>query len=911
MVGKTLGHYQITSQLGKGGMGEVYQAKDQVLGRDVAIKVLPEEFAKDAERVARFQREAKVLASLNHPNIAAIHGLERSNGTNFLVLELVEGQTLADRIKAGPIPVEESLKLALQIAEALEAAHEKGVIHRDLKPANIKVTPDGKVKVLDFGLAKAFAGDQAELNLSNSPTLSDMATQKGVILGTAAYMSPEQAKGKAVDKRTDIWAFGCVLYETLTGQAAFQGEDVTEILAAVVKLGANLDLLPSNLHYRVREVITRCLQRDLNRRYQDIRDARYEIEQAVADPSGVFVQPATTMEPRTRLRTMLPWIAAAIILGALVAGAAIWQLRIQEPPPVTRFYYELPDGRRFNHPSGQVVGISPDSRQLVYSTSEGLYLRSMDELDARLIAGTANEDPGEPLFSPDGKWIVYYSLASKQLKKIATGGGIPITLCDIPTFRGSNWGIDNTIIYGEGVGNIMRVSANGGTPELLFKKEGENCGRPQILPGGKSVLYSRFDRQPNGNIVSHVMIRSLETGKVKELFGGYIARYLNTGHIVYSTGNKLLETRGDLFAVPFDLTKLEVTGGAVSLINDISGFLGVRYAISDSGTLVYIPGITVDFISFGDPAWVDFKGQEMPIEAKPNIYSYPKISPDGTKVALAVMDLGSAKTDIWILDLLRKILTRLTFYESSNTMPLWTPDGQRIVFASDRDGGNYGIYCKAADGTGKDEKLASMPDRSLFPCSLSRDGKTLAMAVAEGSSNLSLKWDVGILSMDGDHAQKALLQQDYVEIQPQISPDRRWIAYSSNESGQFEVYVRPFPEVDNGKWQVSTSGGSSPRWAPHGRELFYLASEDSIVAISVQAEPTFSFGTPRHLFKNIYKRAEDLFGISWDISPDGKRFLMLKEAADTGKPAAETPRKINIVLNWFEELKQRVPTHVQ
>jgi eukaryotic-like serine/threonine-protein kinase len=352
-IGQNLSHYSIVEKIGKGGMGEVYQAKDRKLGRDVAIKVLPEEFARDTDRVARFQREAKLLASLNHPNIAAIYGLEESGGTNFLVLELVEGETLADRIKAGLIPVEESLKLALQIAEALEAAHEKGVIHRDLKPANIKVTPDGKVKVLDFGLAKAFAGDQADLNLSNSPTLtrsptlSDMATQQGVILGTAAYMSPEQARGKAVDKRADIWAFGCVLYEMLTGQGAFQGEDVTEILAAVVKGGANLDLLPVNLHPRVREAITRCLQKDLKRRYSSITEARYELEQASADPSGALVLPVTPAKPKRKLRLAIPWAAAAVAAAAIIAGAAGWMLKPLEPRQVIRSEYDLPEGQQF------------------------------------------------------------------------------------------------------------------------------------------------------------------------------------------------------------------------------------------------------------------------------------------------------------------------------------------------------------------------------------------------------------------------------------------------------------------------------------------------------------------------------------------------------------------------------------
>jgi eukaryotic-like serine/threonine-protein kinase len=430
MIGKTLAHYEITSLLGKGGMGEVYQAKDLKLGRDVAIKVLPDQFARDADRVARFQREAKLLASLNHPNIAAIYGLEESGGTNFLVLELVEGDTLADQIKRGPIPVENSLKLALQIAEALEAAHEKGVIHRDLKPANIKVTPDGKAKVLDFGLAKAFAGEQTDLSLSNSPTLSDMATMQGVILGTAAYMSPEQARGKPVDKRTDIWAFGCMLYEMLTGTAAFQGEDVTEILAAVVKSGVDLDLLPANIHPRVREIITRCLQKDLRKRYYDIADVRCDIEQVLADPGGAFVQTIAATERRSKIRTILPWVAAAVGITAIIVGAAIWTLKPAPPPEpkrVMRFEYELPGDQQFEDLTERAFAVSPDGSQFVYKTDKGLYLRSITDLNARLIPGTG-ENPQKPFFSPDGQWIGYVSGADGKLKKISLNGGVPVYL---------------------------------------------------------------------------------------------------------------------------------------------------------------------------------------------------------------------------------------------------------------------------------------------------------------------------------------------------------------------------------------------------------------------------------------------------------------------------------------------------
>jgi serine/threonine protein kinase len=510
IIGKTLAHYEITSQLGKGGMGEVYQAKDRKLGRVVAIKVLPEEFARDADRVARFQREAKVVASLNHPNIAAIHGLEESDGINFLVLELVEGQTLADRIKAGLIPVEEALKLALQIAEALEAAHEKGVIHRDLKPSNIKVTPDGKVKVLDFGLAKAYAGDREEVNLSNSPTLSDAATRQGMILGTAAYMSPEQARGKAVDKRADIWAFGCVLYEMLTGRVAFQGEDVSEILASVIKGDVNLDLLPANVHPRVREVITRCLQKDLKKRYRDVGDVQFELEHVFADPGGVLVQTVTTVEPRTRLRKMLPWVAAALVLGAIIAGIAVWKLRAPEPRQVVRFHYELPEGQQLSDANASVLAVSPDGKQFVYSTPKGLYLRSVNEWTAKLISGT--EGPTQqPFFSPDGKWVGYFGPTPNQLRKVAVSGGSPIVLCNVDVLYGANWNADNTIVYGT-AGGIMRISANGGTSEILLKSEPLLFLDPQILPDGDSILFTSLNwcsrsNQENAKNCSQVTLR--------------------------------------------------------------------------------------------------------------------------------------------------------------------------------------------------------------------------------------------------------------------------------------------------------------------------------------------------------------------------------------------------------------------
>ena len=890
MIGKILAHYEITSQLGKGGMGEVYRAKDQKLGRDVAIKVLPEEFAKDADRIARFQREAKLLASLNHPNIAAIYGLEESGGTNFLVLELVEGNTLADQIKKGPIPVEESLKLALQIAEALEAAHEKGVIHRDLKPANIKITPDGKVKVLDFGLAKAFAGEQAELNLSNSPTLSDMATMQGVILGTAAYMSPEQARGKPVDKRADIWAFGCVLYEMLTGQVAFQGEDVTEILAAVVKGGANLDLLPTNIHPRVREAITRCLQKDPKKRYRDIADAKYEVEQALADSNGLLEQQLSIAERPLSWSFVLPRLAAGIVLTAVLVGVTVW--RIKPPPPseprtVMRFDYELPEDQRLED-----LALSNDGGQFVYSTPKGLYVRSMDGLDARIIVGT--EGAQEPFFSPDRKWIGYFSGNDRKLKKIAINGGAAVALCDVSPLSGASWSADNTIVYGQLAGDIMRISANGGASESLIKAKSGVLYAPQILPDGKSVLYSACV----GRTQCNTMVQSLVSGEAKQLFEGVAARYLPTGHLVYRLFND-----DDLFAVPFNLERLEVTGAPVRIAENVE-----TAACSDTGTFVYISAVASSASSNQRALlWVDRKGKEEAVKAPLDAYRDIRISPDGMRVALTIVKTGG-NSDIWVWDMMRNTTTRLTFDKTHALLPLWTPDSRQISFSSHREE-SHGVYLKSADGTGKDERLPPVKGRNIFPASWTGSGKVLLAEIAPlGSAS----FDIGALSMgDGINQEwKLLMQEQYVEVQPRVSPEGRYMAYTSNESGRSQVYVRPFPDVDEGgRWQISTGGGDSPLWSREGGELFYR-NGDAAMVVSVKTQPAFSIETPKLLFRGMYVpsniKTNDPQSNTWDISPDGKRFLMMKESGSS-ESAARGPRRINIVLNWFEELKQRVP----
>jgi serine/threonine protein kinase len=899
MIGKTLVYYEITAELGRGGMGEVYQAKDTKLGRDVAIKVLPEEFALDTDRIARFQREAKLLASLNHPNIAAIHGLEECEGMHFLVMELIEGETLKDRIKTGPIPVEEALKLALQMAEALEAAHEKGVIHRDLKPANIKVTPDGKVKILDFGLAKAYAGNQGSINLADSPTISAAATQQGVILGTAAYMSPEQAKGKIVDKRADIWAFGAALYEMLTGKAAFQGEDVTEVLASVVKASVNLDLLPINIHPKVHEIISRCLQKDLKRRYQDIGDIRYEMEQVVVDPSGVFVQPVSTAKPRKKLRVGISWLAATLVLGLVIAGVAVWYLKPAPPPEpkrVMRSVYELPEDQQLFRAfdGGLWLAVSPDGSQFAYSTTKGIYVRRMSELDARLISGT-DEDASSLFFSPDGQWIGYFSLKDQKLKSISIGGGAPTDLCDATAVIGAYWYEDNTIVYSDMPSGVFRIPAKGGAPEVLVERAMVAVG--QLLPDGQSVMFWDLTSQPY-----KTMVQSLDTGDQKVVFESGGGSYSPTGHFIY-------EAEGNVFAVPFDPDKLEFTGGAVSVMETP---LGSGY--SESGTLVYVPAMTDTGGSTATPkrtlAWVDREGREEPLGADPYEYGYCKISPDGTKVAVMITTGGN--TDIWIWNFSRKTMMRLTFYEAQDSGPIWTPDGQRIVFYSTREGRTFGgIYSKAADGTGEAELLGSAQDRVLIPSSWSGDGNALVM---QEITLTPLNLDIGMLSLEGDRERTPLLQEKHHEVEPRVSPDGRWMAYQSNESGREEIYVRPFPDVNKGRWQVSTNGGNTPLWSPDGQELYYR-NGDATLAVAVETEPTFNPGNPEVLFRGTYysPSALQVTFTPWDISPDGKRFLMIKESETTGgestaeESAAEGPRKIIIVTNWNEELKQRVP----
>ena len=657
--GTQLGPYQITDPLGKGGMGEVYRATDTNLNRQVAIKVLPTEFGQDTDRLARFEREAKTLATLNHPNIAQIYGFEKSTGVHALVMELVEGPTLADRIMQGPIPIDEALQIAKQIAEALEAAHEQGIIHRDLKPANVKVRTDGTVKVLDFGLAKAMEPAGGSPSVSQSPTLSMAATQAGVILGTAAYMSPEQARGKSADKRADIWSFGVVLFEMLTGQQAFADEDVSMTLSKVLQREPDFDLLPSDVPPRVQQALKVCLQKDPRQRVRDIAAIRLALEGAFesATPQVAEVVQGTA-------QSKLPWVVA--LISVLITGLAVWALRAPEPAAVVRFDYELPEGQAFlNTLLPGMIAVSPDGRQVVYSTAAGLYLLSVDEFDARLIPVTA-ETISSVTFSPDGQWLAYFSSADQQLQKTSINGGAPVVLTDSANVVGMSWESDDTIVYSDGT-EIMRVSANGGTPEPILNSGTISGVLPQMLPGGEAVLFNR---------TGEAFVQSLDAEEPQMLGQRDGARYVPTGHIVY-------RFEDSLYAQPFDPVRLEVIGGPVPVAEGVLGLGPPQFVLSDSGTLAYILGSSIASQE-RVLAWVDPNGNVELLDVPPKEYLSPRVSPDGQ--TLVVQSVETSGNVIWAYDLSGDRAIRQLTLPGDNHRPVFTPDSQYVTFSSDREG---------------------------------------------------------------------------------------------------------------------------------------------------------------------------------------------------------------------------------
>jgi len=875
-----LGVFEVVSPLGSGGMGEVWKARDTNLHREVALKILPDAVALDHGRMARFRREAQVLASLNHPHIGAIYGFEESGGIQALVLELVEGPTLADRIAQGAIPLDESLRIAAQIAEALEAAHEQGIIHRDLKPANIKLRPDGPVKVLDFGLAKAHEPASGEVTASPTITSPALMTGAGVLLGTAAYMSPEQARGKPADKRCDIWAFGCVLFEMLTAQRAFGGDDVMDVVVAVMTKEPDWSALPPALPTRVATLLRRCLRKDARERLKDIGDARLEISEPFlpgsTPPSGSqAVAPSRAHSWRG--------IALVAVVSALAGGLGVWRVMSGVKPtsgPVVRFAMELSPGDQLAATNSRVVAVSPDGRYVVYVANQRMYLRSMDQPDASEINGTSGGTSvhgRNPFFSPDGRWIGFWH--NGALKKVAVTGGVPVTICATAVVPyGATWTADDEILFGLGSGGIARVAVSGGEPQTVVRVEnGQMAGWPEVLPDRKTVLFTLVTGIWDN---AQIAVQSLATGRRQVLFQGTDARYVSSGHLVYGL-------RGALYAVPFNLQQLNVVNRPAVVVQNVAvntTTSGVMQAsLSANGTLVY----TSTASEQRRLSWVDRSGRSEPIPAEPRAYTYPRLSPDGQKIAVS----ATAPTpDIWVYDIPRGVQTRITL-DGNNTRSVWTPDGKRLAYASDRAGGPPNIYWIDANGSAPPERLTTSPNQQV-PEGWAPDGKTLAFSEFTPETN----WDIWMLDFP-PRKPRVFLRTPVHDGGRAFSPDGRWFAYYSDESGRGEVYVRSYPGPGD-KWLISTGGGAEPVWSRNGRELFYRSGK-RLMAVDVTLQPSFAAGRPRVLFEGPYVSA---LPANFDVSLDGQRFVMLEPERPDARPPS-----LGIVLNAFEELARVAP----
>jgi serine/threonine-protein kinase len=857
--------------------------------------------ATDPDRLARFQREAEVLAFLNHPNIAQIYGLEKADGVSALAMELVEGTTLADRIDQGPIPVDEALHIARQIVDALEAAHERSIIHRDLKPANIKVRTDGTVKVLDFGLAKALEPMSAIPTAADaSPTITSpaMMTGLGVLLGTAAYMSPEQAQGKPVDRRADIWAFGCVLYEMLTGSRAFEGENVSLTLSRVLQRDPSYEALPAGVPARLRQTVRLCLRKPLRERISDLGAVRLLLDGAF-EPVAEASEAAAVAQ--SAWRRAVPFLLTAI--GAMVLGGVIvWRLMPDlgsGPQTVTRFALPFSTSIAPRGPGTgrHVLAISPQGTHLAYWADNQLYLRVFDRLD-EAIAIRGTEDAREPFFSPDGHWIGFHQKG--QLKRVSVNGGAAVTLGDAQNPWGVSWDADGVIRYGQGSRGIWQVAATGGTPAQLIEiAEGELAHGPQLLPGGEWILFTLRPATVDSWDQAHIVAQSVNSGeRITLIERGRDARYVPTGHLVYGLNGMLL-------GVPFDLHSRRVTGAAVPLVEGVmdadvrTG--AMHFSVSKDGALVYVASASTVRSML---TWVYRDGRRVSLPGDPLPYSAPRVSPDGTRVAVEI--LGRDGIDIHVYDLPRQALTQLTSSPSHGRYPLWTPDSRHVVFYSDYDGG--GLYLIAADGTGTVKRLTTTRAFQV-PYSWSADDRTLLLEQRAG--DLVGQGDIFLFSLAGEPIATPLLQTSADEGEPTLSPDTRWLAYTSvDATGRPDVFVRPFPNVEDGRWQISTSatrGGFSPLWSPDGRELLFI-SVGRAFSVPIKTDPTFHPGTPTAMFElpALYRGRSVRRG-QWDIARDGERFLVVNagDGAAGGEPSQ--PRMV-VVLKWFEELKRLVPT---
>jgi serine/threonine-protein kinase len=892
MIPLPIAHYRIKSKLGEGGMGEVYRATDTKLNRDVAIKVISEAFASDSNRMARFAREAQVLAALNHPNIAAIYGVEES----ALVLELIEGPTLAERIAQGPMSPEEALPIAKQIAEAVEYAHERGVVHRDLKPANIKLTGPasghpGRVKVLDFGLAKL-----AEQSGQPATAL----TQSMALAGTPGYLAPEQLQGKPADARSDIFAFGCVLYELLSGRRAFPGDTLAASLASTAMAEPKpIEGVPGALEYLVR----RCLRKDPARRIQHMGDVRVALEDIKEDSESLIVS-AAGARPFVRRGSALPWaIAAVLAVAAAVASGALWRATRPIEHPLLRLNVDLgPDAVTG---ASTTVAISPDGRRLVFLVrgpdgKQQLATRLLDEPQVTLLPGT--ENGRDPFFSPDSQWIGFW--AAGEVKKISVQGGAPVTLCHAGSFMGASWGEDGNIVATLGILEpLTRLPVSGGAPQRLTKlAAGEATHRwPQALPGGKAVLFTAA-ASPAGMVDASIQAVVLQTGAVKVVQrAGYYGRYLPSGHLVYVN-------QGVLFGEPFDLARLEVRGAPTPVLEDVAGdpaWGGGQFdfsaAPSGAGTLVYLAG--KENVRRWPIVWMDSSGKMQPLLTAPGIYFNPRFSPDGRRLALDETSKGS---DIFVYDLERGTMVRLTF-DGHSQGPVWSPDGARIAFRTNAAAGTA-LMWMPSDGAGEPQELLNSPN-TVIPWSFSPDGRRLAYF----ESNPDTSYDIWTLPFDaaGPNSLKPgkpepFLRTPFGELVPVFSPDGRWIAYRSNESGSTEIYVRPSAKdapAGGGKWQISSDGGTYALWANNGRELFYEATDNRIMVVDYTVSgDSFAPGKPRLWSeKQLFNPGRSNLA----LAPDGKRFAVFP-ASDPADPAKGSVH-VTFLLNFLDDLKRRLP----
>jgi Tol biopolymer transport system component len=898
--GTRFGTYEITGPLGAGGMGEVYRARDTTLGRDVAIKVLPASFAADADRVTRFEREAKTLAALNHPNIAHIYGLERSEDTTALVMELVEGPTLADRIAQRPLPLDEALHVAMQIADALEAAHGKQIVHRDLKPANVKLTPDGLVKLLDFGIAK-MPDPAGQTSGGRTPTLLTPAlTETGILLGTAAYMAPEQAKGRPIDQRADIWAFGCVLYEMLTGQPVFLGEDVTTTLARVLEREPNLDALPAAVPPAVRQTIRLCLAKDPRKRIRHIGDVRLALEGAFAPADAGVTAGLTDAAGATSRRRVTRFASAAFVIGAAASAIAVYVLTAHAPPAprVTRLTIDVPAGETLAlDGQSRSFAITRDGATVAFAT--GLvsgryqwYLRALDALEPQPLAGA--KGPFEtPFFSPDGRSIGF---DDGELWRMSVLGGTPTRLADPPQrLRGASWGENGDILYAVERGGLWHVPAGGGEPEQLLAPENETRQQrwPQWLPGQRAALFTAVDGATN-----RIALLDVATRKTRTLIpDGTAPTYSPTGHIVYGVAG------GSLRAVRFDLAALEVVGEPVEVVGNVAPIAstgGIHYALSPDGTLVYGQGQSGDVrgVTPVKPAWLTDSGGFEDIGMEPCICRGATISPDGTRMALVLItDSLLVDQHIWIWSFAQKTLTRLTF-DGQPTAPVWSPDSSRVAYNDSK----RGIVVQRADGTGAPTVI--VPDTSYAPRVWTPDDRLI---IEPDNGPLA------VVAATPGATPATLFESAFDAFNPALSPDGRWLAYQSRESGASQVYVRPFPDVDGGKWQISTNTGTSraARWAPDGTKLYFVTSDVSdtnagreLMAVPIEPGPTFAWGQPSRVV-DTYSQTSTEFVPA--VDPVSGRILVGVPQLPANADRKDMPSRLVVVQHFDEELKRRLP----